>query len=424
MAVSAQERVSEIRRERANNVSTDAESQATGIAPSFAALWLLQSAGNRDEPEVNNPSKTSSPSLTNSPRSNSNASPLSSPMSKFSNLFSASNNNRTSMDSNVNSTSSPQTGSVLNRPRNRAPKPTEMGGVTISQGKLIPDSPTVVEDTRSTLPRSVSGVQVGESPTKRNPSSSSSITPSSPTSLTSGKSSTSSKDKPAPVKSALKNRRSLGGLRTSKSLADTLFSLPMLGNSAEKELKKEEKKEKEKEKIRRGSVGAKSPPSTWSGKESKVAKLEKKASQKELKLASVVFSSTSSPISTSKPTITSTSPPTSPSTSYDIPVYPSKRNSSLKVHSPTSDDKGKAREIQSDEDQSRSISNLSTLDTLNVALLSPSLSSSSPNSPTEQFSTPLASPSLEDGKNNPIQFREVELKVMIWIFLFRLMGME
>ncbi|KAN0060958.1 hypothetical protein ACQY0O_006692 [Thecaphora frezii] len=236
-AQQAQDTINEVRQRRAEKgQDEDGKTRASssgGLAPSFAALWLLSEAQEgRSEAEGNasalkDDSAPSSAWITPSALQNAFAATSQSPASKYASFF-------------THSTLSKQETSVLNRPRFKPARPDEMGGLKISLGKLSPEHPVAPpEDMRSTLPMSLS--------------SSSSIYSSSKEPETKAASrpaiiGVASKDKPAPKKSAMKN------LRHSKSLADTLFSIPVPSPEAKAE-KADRKREKVKGKSRRSSDG-------------------------------------------------------------------------------------------------------------------------------------------------------------------------
>ncbi|CAO1634977.1 unnamed protein product [Sympodiomycopsis kandeliae] len=195
--------VSEVRRRRAagdkDNDGKTLQSEAGGLAASFAALWLLNQAPD----EVSSATKVQPPA---SPPKE----PISFSTSRFE--FSASPSKSNNAPPAVLDASSilPRSTSVMNRPRQRAERPQEMGGIAISKGKLPAEATQAPSDERSTLPSL--------------PSFTSFSPPGSPTSTLRQSvdlgDQKRSKDKPPPSKSALKPK----SIRHSKSLADTLFS--------------------------------------------------------------------------------------------------------------------------------------------------------------------------------------------------------
>lgn len=226
--VEAQQVINEVRQNRANaTVSENRRNSAETavMAPSLAAVWLLNHAQNtHDSPPARELSDDAVDETITAPNVCS---------SNFVDVGS------------LPSAAGPQEPkvSVLNRPRPKATRPHEMGGLSISEGKLEaekPKSPVVVEDTRSTLPVSISRSSIQSSETTTEFLQSTTVTP--------NKSSTvvASKDKPAPIKSALKPK-------PSRSLADTLFSMSFRSPAKEKkEKKKKDKKKDKKDKTKHG----------------------------------------------------------------------------------------------------------------------------------------------------------------------------
>ncbi|SPC60754.1 uncharacterized protein UHOD_01900 [Ustilago sp. UG-2017b] len=226
----AQRAMNEVRQKRveaaaANGVNGDKHNSTdTGLAHSFAAVWLLnQSQGGESPPdgrqtleEANDETITAA------------TLPKAGP-------------NGVALAPNGAGPEQPKV-SLLNRPRPKSKKPAEMGGLAISEGKLEAKSPqpqNPVEDTRSTLPVSLSQNSVPSAP------SSAGISPSKQAATP-----VASKDKPAPAKSALKPK-------ASRSLADTLFGIQFRSPSKEKKEKKEKKdKSKHKRKASVDSVGS------------------------------------------------------------------------------------------------------------------------------------------------------------------------
>ncbi len=148
----AQKTINEVRQKRADAAADGTESKRrnsadTGIAPSVAAAWLLNQSQAPKTPPIERKvfASTIDPSFTAlPPPTSASAAGMASP-------------------------EQPKV-SVLNRPRNRAKRPVEMGGVSISQGRLEADkpiNPAEVEDTRSTLPMPLSpqSVKTAGSPT-------------------------------------------------------------------------------------------------------------------------------------------------------------------------------------------------------------------------------------------------------------------
>lgn len=226
LSMNAQERINEVRRLRSNNstsIKGDAMTVQSGIAPSFAALWLLNQAESTPAAiAVSNPleSKANTP-----PKAKGHARQLSTTSSDGNTSMT-----RGSASSRIKSFFSPPTSSaasastidrktsVMDRPRGRKPKPNQMGGVPISKGKLTPEKKgEIPEDTRSTLPGLAASQTLSQMKDawEKAETMASSSPPSSP--VVKPIDQPSSKDKPAPKKSALKPKKS-------KSLADTLFS--------------------------------------------------------------------------------------------------------------------------------------------------------------------------------------------------------
>lgn len=258
LSINAQERINEVRRLRAEaespskgvQDSSDARTVESGVAPSFAALWLLNQAGDNNSvrskkdakaTEISSPATitkevTAAPTHTrhlSSASTDDGTSAAAHGESRLRSLFSGVSLVGSSSTANVNGVSEKKS-SVLDRPRHRGPKPQEMGGVSIARGKLLPDSKEKVEeveDIRSTLdhiwtpPGAKSVVKKGKEPqassSAKGSSSEISLSPPSspPMKAEPAIKVTASKDKPAPAKSAIK-----GSKPEPKSLADTLFS--------------------------------------------------------------------------------------------------------------------------------------------------------------------------------------------------------
>ncbi|UZJ51610.1 hypothetical protein CBS101457_000930 [Exobasidium rhododendri] len=249
----AQERIMEVRRLRGElgtgtkskrRENSDAMTVQSGIAPSFAAVWLLNQA---DAPVVaaaaavsatppvvpaNAPSATSSPVTRKG-----HGRELSTASSDG--LASSAHGSTSARIRSFFGVSAPveaekKKESVMDRPRNRAAKPKVMGGVPISQGRLAaeekPEPAKVTEDVRSTFPELANSQTLSQMKEAQEKLKSPVLPPPSlPTSPEMKPSNLpSSKDKPAPVKSALKGRKE------SKSLADTLFSFSTSSNEKKK----------------------------------------------------------------------------------------------------------------------------------------------------------------------------------------------
>ncbi|PWN24426.1 hypothetical protein BDZ90DRAFT_123908 [Jaminaea rosea] len=252
----AQQIVNEVRRRRAGGAGKDDDgktvrSEAAGtLAASFAAL-LLMADNDGDavvEQSVASPPTTSAAAT---PKPSAPAELPSSPSTVNANLFSTA--------APAAASSPPEKRfSVMDRPRQRAARPVEMGGIAISRGKLAADVPKAAPvDERSTLP-SLATFRKNPTPAPAPSSASVASTASPSTSPKAAKRSIDlgdqqrSRDKPPPAKSALKPKT----LRSSKSLADTLFSFG--GSSPQKKAEKAEKANKKKEgkRARAISVGS------------------------------------------------------------------------------------------------------------------------------------------------------------------------
>lgn len=252
LSMNAQERINEVRRLRSNNstsVKGDAVTIQSGIAPSFAALWLLNQAEASAVPAA----AATTPSLV---QNKAEATPQTKNHSRQLSATSSDGNGsmgRGSASARLKnffsppaSSSSPMTTetktSVMDRPRGRKPKPNQMGGVPISKGKLVPERKGITpEDTRSTFPALITSQTLSQikDAWEKAETMASSFPPGSP--VVKPVDQPSSKDKPAPKKSALKPKKS-------KSLADTLFSFASASpekksrNSESKKAQQEEKK--------------------------------------------------------------------------------------------------------------------------------------------------------------------------------------
>lgn len=191
-----QERINEVRRKRTDDnashkhqhQNSETKTIDSGVAPSFAAIWLLNqnndidSSAEAKNDDVFKPSAQINGIISNQRSDNEVAS-----QSQASGTLS----------------SDASKASVLSRPRPRGPKPKEMGGKSIARGFLQPDTRVIeepLEDNRSTLDhiwRVEEDITLQSEP-KMLPS----------------------KHKPKPLKPAIK------GGKTSRSLADTLFEYP------------------------------------------------------------------------------------------------------------------------------------------------------------------------------------------------------
>ncbi|CAO1625125.1 unnamed protein product [Parajaminaea phylloscopi] len=191
----AEEIVGEIRRRRAAG-DTDADHKTLQseagdtLAASLAAVWLMEQ--DQETQRQAGGSEVASPLSQEKPSSMGSQATSSEPSAKRQ--------------------------SVLNRPRFKSRKPKEMAGIPISEGRLAAEERKTAEDERSTLsltPSTSWGSRFSQSVGSPQAS------PEKPRrqSFTLGDQKK-SKDKPAPVKSALKSR----SLRQSKSLADTLLN--------------------------------------------------------------------------------------------------------------------------------------------------------------------------------------------------------
>lgn len=239
LALNAQERINEVRRMRSGASATrspdneDAKTIDSALAPSFAALWLLNQAGGGGAgsikgkepstpaspatitqfvsgPEDSKHRRTASGASSEHPTVTHGDNAGSGDSSRLRRLFGSPRNKKSlpapELDAEMDAAVALRS-SVLDRPRPRKPRPSEMGGYEIARGRLEPDARPAarkdevqVEDTRSTLdniwrgPLSDSGAETNASAPVM------------------------SKHKPAPAKSAIK------GGNTPKSFADTLFS--------------------------------------------------------------------------------------------------------------------------------------------------------------------------------------------------------
>ncbi|EPQ28349.1 uncharacterized protein PFL1_04176 [Pseudozyma flocculosa PF-1] len=265
----AQDTINEVRQRRAETGQEEdgktRASSAGGLAPSFAAVWLLNQTDEVDPDAAASKAKVDDP-----PAAGGSSMPASTSLhaipkypessaSKYASLFAASDPPKPEV-------------SVLNRPRQKRPaRPDEMGGLKISEGKLYPEAPAPPpEDTRSTLPASLSSSSsIYSSATTRPPQ----AEQTKPSVVVAG--GVASKDKPPPAKSAMKN------LRHSKSLADTLFSLPLRSPEAKAE-KAERKREKEREKSRRASISSERSTTFSLGGKSKSKRDSKDKSRKSV----------------------------------------------------------------------------------------------------------------------------------------------
>lgn len=226
----AQRAMNEVRQKRveaaaANGVNGDKHNSTdTGLAHSFAAVWLLNQSQGGESPPAGRQTLEEANDETITAATLPKAGP-----------------NGVALAPNGAGPEQPKV-SLLNRPRPKSKKPAEMGGLAISEGKLEAKSPqpqNPVEDTRSTLPVSLSQNSVPSAP------SSAGMSPSKQAATP-----VASKDKPAPAKSALKPK-------ASRSLADTLFGIQFRSPSKEKKEKKEKKdKSKHKRKASVDSVGS------------------------------------------------------------------------------------------------------------------------------------------------------------------------
>nr|CDI52199.1 zinc-binding oxidoreductase [Melanopsichium pennsylvanicum 4] len=176
----AQKAINEVRQKRAeasaNGMGNKRRNSAeTGLAASFAAVWLLNQAQSNESPSAERNSTEDAGDET-----------ITDPILQTS----------ASRESGLSTSAEKPRESVLNRPRPKSQRPHEMGGVAISQGRLEaekPQSPVEVEDTRSTLPMSLSrsSVKSATSPVAAAQDSKVSLSAASPM--------VASKDKPAPA---------------------------------------------------------------------------------------------------------------------------------------------------------------------------------------------------------------------------------
>ncbi|SJX61349.1 uncharacterized protein SRS1_10341 [Sporisorium reilianum f. sp. reilianum] len=228
----AQQAINDVRQKRADAVADSKRrnsADTAGLAPSFAAVWLLnQAQGSSDSaaaralPEEEEGDQTIT------------ASTLPTSASKDLSITGASPEKAKE--------------SVLNRPRPKSKRPQETGGVSISEGRLEadkPQAPVQVEDTRSTLPISPSQHSMQSAGATVSSPQSKQTTPENSSPIVA------SKDKPAPAKSAMKPK-------PSRSLADTLFGLSFRSPSKDKKKDKKDKKDKSKHsrKVSVDSIGS------------------------------------------------------------------------------------------------------------------------------------------------------------------------
>lgn len=203
--------VMEVRQKRAEAAAAIAadgnkrNSASTDLAPSLAAVWLLNQANGTEGADQQAAEDAGDVTLTASKQLDA----------------------RDSAEPKV---------SVLNRPRPKAKRPTEMGGLLISQGRLEPESPRrPAEDTRSTLPASLSQNSLASAASAPSAGHSSQATPIKAAPVALGK------DKTSLIQSTPK-------AKPSRSLADTLFGIPFRSPGKEKKEKKEKKAKKDKHK--------------------------------------------------------------------------------------------------------------------------------------------------------------------------------
>ncbi|GAC96983.1 hypothetical protein PHSY_004567 [Pseudozyma hubeiensis SY62] len=226
----AQQVINEVRQNRADATSEGKKRNSTdtaGMAPSVAAVWLLNQAQSTND---------SSPARAMSDEAGDET--------ITSSILRASAANNVASPPVTDSPERPKV-SVLNRPRPTPKRPREMGGVSIAEGRLEsepPLEPVTVEDTRSTLPISVSQTSMQSVDVSTGSVNSDSATP------TKASTPIASKDTPSPSKSALKPK-------SSRSLADTLFTLSFRSPSKDKKEKKDKKKKEKEEKKERKEKG-------------------------------------------------------------------------------------------------------------------------------------------------------------------------
>ncbi|KAJ1032743.1 hypothetical protein NDA16_000764 [Ustilago loliicola] len=266
----AQQVINEVRQKRAevaaaNGINDSKRNSAdTGLAPSFAAVWLLNQAQGADSPPAGRQTLEEAGDETITASTLPNAAP-----------------NGALLSPNGASTERPKE-SVLNRPGPKSKRPNEMGGLAISEGKIEAESPqpqSPVEDTRSTLPMSLSQNSLPSA------ASSAGVSPSKQATKP-----VASKDKPAPSKSALKPK-------ASRSLADTLFGIQFRSPSKEKKEKKEKKdKSKHKRKMSSDSIGS---ASNKSDRSSIIETAKRPASSSSSSISAPVAAEVSAPASPS-----------------------------------------------------------------------------------------------------------------------------
>lgn len=203
--------VMEVRQKRAEAAAATAadgnkrNSASTDLAPSLAAVWLLNQANGSEGADQRAAEDAGDVTLTE-PKT-----------------------------VDASDSAEPKV-SVLNRPRPKAKRPTEMGGLLISQGRLEPESPRrPAEDTRSTLPASLSQNSLASAASAPSAGHSSQATPIKAAPVALGK------DKTSLIQSTPK-------AKPSRSLADTLFGIQFRSPSKDKKEKKEKKAKKDKHK--------------------------------------------------------------------------------------------------------------------------------------------------------------------------------
>ncbi|PWZ03266.1 hypothetical protein BCV70DRAFT_154808 [Testicularia cyperi] len=222
IAADAQKMVNEVRQKRAEELqrskdtSSKRNSDGASIAPSLAAVWLLNQK--EVEPITDGSAKATDQGGMTTSRS---------------------------IESGLAGPHSPlkPADSVLNRPRPKSKRPQEMGGLAISEGKLESASPTApAEDTRNTLPAAMllqQGIpKSASSPVKLDKA---------PLPV----SELPSRDKPAPAKSAMKPK-------STRSLADTLFGISLRSPGKDKEKKEKKEKNKHKRRVSVDSISSRS----------------------------------------------------------------------------------------------------------------------------------------------------------------------
>lgn len=231
--------VSEVRRRRAAGEDVDAktiQSEAGGLAASFAAVWLLNQAG--DASGIGDAKAPASP--LDSPAKLAAATTPQEPKYRA-DLFAAQKVGEAPGAQSSHPDHKPVPKGVMDRGRPRGPKAKIMAGIPISKGKLAAEA--APQDERTTLPVfATSPSSPPGSPINKRRSVDLGDHPK-------------SKDKPAPVKSALKPKP----LKHSKSLADTLFKFSSSSSSPKKQEAREAKeaKKEEKKRARAGSLSSK-----------------------------------------------------------------------------------------------------------------------------------------------------------------------